>query len=80
MSNHAPLPTCSYPRCTRTATRQPFELEIHLDPLSGIGCAPLEAGAGHVASIVVAYCSWHEGLIPVDPDLGLRARRTTLVA
>lgn len=78
MSNHVSLPQCSYPSCVRTATRQPFEVELHLDPLGP--CPALDAGGGHVASIVVAFCSWHADLIPAGPDLALRARRTTLVA
>lgn len=78
MSNHgSTLPQCAFPPCTRTATQQPFEVELYVDPLSP-DCPAADAGGGLVASVVIAFCSWHAGLVPAG-DVALRAHRTALV-
>lgn len=74
MSNHETLPQCGYANCTRTATRQPFAVEVVLEPLADV------PHAGEiVARLVVAYCSWHADVWPADGPAA-RARRLTSVA
>lgn len=75
MSNHNILPQCGYGNCTRQATRQPFAVEVVLEPLADVSHA-----GETVARLVVAYCSWHADVWPVDPPVSARARRLTIVS